>query len=334
MANPAYDSASCSSLDDFFDKFITFITSASLDAGNRFTEEMAVTSPQTLNTAGATSGGTTYPFKVRCVSRDSYNWYIRYHATGGVYGMPAPTVSTNSWNSLPGKPTDDCRITPVQGAGTYHFFAVDKVVHAVCVLNNGNHIHMNMGTLNKVGSWTGGEFFTGSYQDTSNVLYTEGTPTAAQHRFMFDGLTNQAAQQSGIMRCVYNSKNFAAMDYNDSSVKTGYNNVGGVGHLRLPADNAGSTQCANPLFTPNIYTPHNSPGVPVEYQLLREADDNLWYDLGTVPGIRFINVQYLDPGQALNDDWIAFPLSIKGVIGSVGNYASSADYGVAYYKGP
>lgn len=336
MSNPYYETGSCSSLADFVTKFITFCTSASIDVANRFTEE-TVTTPQTLNTSGAPSGGTTYPFVVKCLSRDGYYWWIRYHTTGGMFGMPAPNGGAASWNSVTGKPGVDAEIFPRPGAGTYHFESVDKVVFATCVLSSGVHVHFSMGKITPVGSWTGGEYFTPTYHDTANAALVNGDPLNTRHIFMFQlGNTSQrglASQRNGIMRCVYNSKNFALMDYSDVTPPTGYNLVCGTGILRASGD-SGDPYVHHDAFGPNSFTPHRSSGADITYQLLRDADDGLFYDLGSIPGVRFVNTQLIDPGAVQPNDWIVFPLSIKGLIGSISNYASSANYGVAFYKGP
>lgn len=327
MSNPYHDSGSCSSLSDFFDKLITFATSASIDVAYRFTEEV-VTTPQNLNTSGGVTG-TTYPFVVRCLSRGGYYWWMRYHTTGGVYVMPAPNGGAASWNSVTGKPADDTLIFPSPGAGTYEFFAVNGAIHAVCILGTGVHVHVNFGTGDKVGNWTGGEYFTGSCQNATTSYYQDADSIA--HRWIFQNSgTNRTGQRNGKMRVVYNSKNFASMDYNWSSAESGYNLANNVGGMTTEANRSGATFALHEPWSPNSWTPLRTPGVPIEYQLLRDADDGLFYDLMVIPGARFINVKYLNPGDTVNGTWKAFPLSIKGVIGSLNNYACSENYGIAY----
>lgn len=333
MSNPYYETGACSSLSDFMDKMMTFAASASIDVGHRFTVE-TVTTPQTLNTAGAPSGGTTYSFTVKCLSRGGYYWWWRYNTTGGLYTMVAPNGGASSWNSVTGKPTNDCEVFPLPGGGVYHFVSIDDVINAVCVLSNGVHVHLNFGKLTKVGNWVGGEFTTGSRHNSSGGW--NGTPISGYHRFMFQvGNTGRGTQGDGIMHCEYNSKNFAAMDYYYVNARSGYNLVKHVGGLPSGiGDWTGSARvCIDPDFSPNSFTPYRSSGFDLSYQLLRDADDSLFYDLGFVPGVRFVNMQLINPGDPLNTDWLVFPLSLKGLVGSSGNYASSADYGVAYYKG-
>jgi hypothetical protein len=139
------------------------------------------------------------------------------------------------------------------------------------------------------------------------------------------------------MRCVYNSKNFGAMDASDSTTPTGYNlvcNVGGLQNGATTPNAAGVSPCILPAYGPNVYAPYRSAGVPIEYQLLKNADDTLWYDLGTVEGARFVNITNEEAGDVIDTNWIVYPLSIKGNTGSLNNYVSSANYGIAYYKAP
>lgn len=253
--------------------------------------------------------------------------------------MPSPNDANAVWNSTTGKPTYDYNIAPTISGGSYHFMQYKGAINAVCILSTGVHIHLNFGTLSKVGSWTGGEYFTGSFQDT-RIAYVNGTPNSIFHCFGFQqaqSVRDVTLQRSPIIRCVYNSKNFAHINSSEAgTVSTGYNAVASVGGIVVTntASQAGASVNVMPQYSPNHYAPFRSAGSPIELQLLRNADDNLHYDLGTVEGMRYINVNALESGEIINTDWITFPLSIKGMVGSVGNYAATADYGVAYYKGP
>lgn len=338
MADYFYETGTHTTLDDFFSKLTAFCTSASIDATYRFT---AGASNGTAGTSVNTSGdatGTTYAYKRFSMTRGSYYWLARYHSTGGIYCMPSPNDANAVWNSTTGKPTYDYNIYPNISGGSYHFMQYKGAINAVCILPSGVHIHLNFGTLSKVGSWTGGEYFTGTFQDTE-VYYVNGTPNSSYHCFSFqqaNGIRNVPSRRSPIIRCVYNSKNFAHIDSSgDGTVSTGFNSVLSVGGIAVSnvATQGGASLHVMPEFSPNHYAPFRTAGAPVELQLLRNADDNLHYDLGTVEGIRYVNIAALESGEVINTDWIVFPLSIKGLVGSTGNYAATADYGVAYYKG-
>src|SRR5690606_18314254 len=239
MSNPAYETGVCASLDDFFTKLWTFCTSV-IDVSYRFADE-SVTTPQTLNEAGGGTG-TTYSYTVKCLSRDGYYWWLRYHTTGGVYGMIAPNAGASGWASITGRPTYDCRIFPLPGAGTYHFFSYNGAVHAVCVLTNSVCVHINFGVMDKIGSWTGGEYFSGTYAAVSTAALVDNNPDAAQHRFSFHQGSSSArpaaSALNGMMRCVYNSKNFGLMDYGD--VHSSYNLMCIVGGIQDEGSYAGN----------------------------------------------------------------------------------------------
>lgn len=338
MAVYFYEAGTHSSLDDFFSKLTAFCTSGSIDAAYRFTAGASNGVAGTaVNTSGAASG-TTYAYKRFSMTRGGYYWLARYHSTGGVYCMPSPNDAAAVWNSTTGKPTNDYKIFPVIAAGSYHFMQYKDSIHAVCILSSGVHIHLNFGTVAKVGSWTGGEYFTGSMHDV-NSIYVNGTPYASQHCFGFhngNGARSLSAQVCPLMRCVYNAKNFAHIDLNyNGTVSTGYNSVLSVGGVSISgtAINAGGAVNLIDTFSPNHYAPYRAAGSPIELQLVKDADDNLCYDLGTVEGMRYIDMTNLKSADIVNTEWIVFPLSIKGTTGSTGNYASSANYGVAYYKG-
>lgn len=338
MTDYYFEAGTHTSLDDFFSKLTAFCTSASIDSAYRFTAGASNgTAGTSVNTAGAASG-TTYAYKRFSMTRGGYYWLARYHSTGGVYCMPSPNDANAVWNSTTGKPVSDYQISPIMAGGNYAFHQYKTSIHAVCILPSGVHLHLNFGTLNKVGSWTGGEYFTGNYH-ALYAPYVDGDPTASRHCFSFhnsESFRTASAQMCPIMRVDYNSKLFAGMDYSQTAPESGYNVVGGNGIIgsKSDASGAGQTLALRPEFSPNHYAPFRSPGFPIEYQLLKNADDNLWYDLGTVDGARFVNMKWLNAGDVINSDWVVYPLSIKGVTGSVGNYASSADYGIAYYKGP
>lgn len=339
MTDYFYETGTHTNLDDFFSKLSAFCVSGSIDAAYRFTAGASNgTAGTAVNTAGAASG-TTYAYKRFSMTRGSYYWLARYHSAGGVYCMPSPNDASMVWNNTTGKPYYDYNISPIISGGSYHFMQYKNSINAVCILASGVHIHLNFGTLAKVGSWTGGEFFTGTYQDTGSG-FVNGLPYAPQHCFGFqqsNGTRQTTAQKIPVIRCVYNTKDFAHINtYTDGSVYTGYNAVLSVGGIVISNSvlNAGATANVMPNYSPNHYAPYRSSGIPIELQLIRNAHDNLCYDLGTVEGMRYTNIAALESGDIINTDWIVFPLSIKGTVGSTGNYAATADYGVAYYKGP
>jgi hypothetical protein len=339
MADYFYESNTCSSLDDFFYKLSAFCVSSSIDVTYRFTAGASNGTAGTSVNASGDASGTTYAYKRFSVYRGSDYFLARYHTTGGVYVMPSPNDAAAVWNSTTGKPDTDFNIFPIPASGTYYFHQYKYTIHAVCKLSSGVHVHLCFGNLAKVGSWTGGAFFTGTYSNTSSTAYTDGNPVTGQHCFLFqNGATLRNGNKVPKISCTYNGLNYGVIDYHNTlSMLSGYNKVNSSftmsGSLTVMYGSVNNPYTVSES-SPNSYAPYRVAAFPIELQLFKNADDSLFYDLGTVEGVRFINIKNLESGDIVNDDWVAYPLSIKGSTGSLNNYAATMDFGIAVYKGP
>lgn len=58
-----------------------------------------------------------------------------------------------------------------------------------------------------------------------------------------------------------------------------------------------------------------------------------WHYLGSVPGIRFVNSEFLSPGEVVNNDWHVFPVSTPNppnLVAGENGFACSGDFGIAF----
>jgi hypothetical protein len=83
---------------------------------------------------------------------------------------------------------------------------------------------------------------------------------------------------------------------------------------------------------PNTWD-NRSPGVGADLLAFEPINSNRWQLLGTVDGIRFLNVKYLSEGQVVNTDWKVYPVSTQAAAnrgaGEFGN-TNSGNLGIAY----
>lgn len=265
---------------------------------------------------------------VVCLQKGSSYWWF-YWSSNEVRGMPATGSGGATWAAVTGRPTNDTRLRPIAEPFTsYHLFSDGTVVHAAIEMSGGWWQHLSFGDVTKVGSWTGGH-----YVCLQNAEFGSGafnTPTSVDHEWLFRSLassfsTSFSSGEASFMYVPYNGKNYAAM-FGSTTNHASYNNVSTTGF-------ASELVTSGPVDqTPNAFN-NRSPGFPVQVFLRdnQSGGSNLSRMLGSIPGVRIINIKNLNAKDLINTDWMVFPMQSKN-LGSSGVFANSGNYGVAFKK--
>lgn len=217
----------------------------------------------------------------------------------------------------------------------YHFFVDGSYCHVALEYSAGLFRHFAFGKLDKVGDWTGGEYGAATFWDLTatgldynghNVLFdwanTSDVSLAATVHMENLGADFQTTEKFGVVL------NIATTIGTSPGTDRG-----GLG--RLPCIGGwrdGFYQSALGWIEAN---PNNGyvPMFPLQvWRTRRATTPQQWMLLGHVPDIRFVNINYINPGDEFTvggDTWKCFPFVQKSGTTLQGE---SGNLGVAYKK--
>lgn len=338
-----YATGSYSDMSDAVAKLITFaVTTTSV-----FTDVSdSVTPTQTLPTAPPNTTPTA-SFSVKCLERNGTYFWLRWSNTYGMFYQLSTSV-TSAWAGPTDRTPYDSKLAPAPTGGNYWFFRNNGAIHAVFATTLAGNIvysHLSLGSMDKAGSWTGGEYMTGSYQPVpSTQANADDYRAGGSAKHLFSAPRNNttvyttARLNCGYIKAVYNSRTFAAMDCshaNSTPDASGLNDV--LSWNGSPDPHSTSFLYAgnwdnpyiHPDMSPNSYNGRRvSP--PIKLLMYLNADDDTFAHMGTVPGIRALSMKDMSAGDTINNDWKVFPLFKQGFTGVNGAYSVSHDYAFAY----
>lgn len=263
-------------------------------------------------------------YTIICLSKGSSHWWFRVKE-GTVHHMPgkANTFTGGSgWSDITDKPNAHTSWSPISPPYTsYHLFSEGNVVHAVVEMASGAYTLLSFGDPIKFDTWTGGAFTESFYGNTGLSYYN--SPTSHQYPFSGNQVGTFWSTGAGRMYLPYNGKDYATFGYG-LSANAQYNNVNGTGYAKGVQDGF----IAN---SPNAFN-NRTAGVPVHLFLLDNAPDPVGSDLhvpiGVVPGIRFVNIKFLNPQDVINNDWMVFPCQSKN-LGLLNTFVNTGNFGWA-----
>lgn len=224
-----------------------------------------------------------------------------------------------------------CVLNIGDGPFTYWFFEKDSgpaYFHCVVEISSGVFRHFGWGELDKIGTWTGGEYAYGHYG-------AQNTPTSANSTFLLDGGAGTTNSDS----CA--TVHAEGLPAQDGSSK--WLNCWGSSSV-APTDEAGNPKqwCSGGFrsgpLAKNLGATDGasaSSGLVAGYPLAQfyvDATNSRVYQIGYVADVRAVNVANFSNGQEVtigSDDWLLFPLSSKTT--AVDNN-STRNLGVMYKK--
>lgn len=224
--------------------------------------------------------------------------------------------------------------TPVQ----FWCFEDDTYVHVVVQVNSTPRFeHFGFGILDKIGTWTGGEYCYGYRHASSgssaqlNVLNSVllGNSVESTSAFMptvhIEGVGGTAG--TDIWAVCAGENQSAAQLGTDRAGNDRTHVIGGSsgGYIGAPLGNRFVTTKAT-AFTPMT---------PVVLYFYDRTDGNLYGPIGSMKDVRFMSCRYYEGGdefQVGGDTWVVFPTRTKAEVVGAQSAGRSGYAGLAYKK--
>jgi hypothetical protein len=203
-----------------------------------------------------------------------------------------------------------------------------EYVHAVIEIASGIFRMLSFGELEKIGAYTGGTFFDASAFSTST---SENDMSDNVHHRLFDNGTGHSnSWGGGGVHCdVDGNTNYFAPFRRVADFATPCASGGFWAALSAPADLGYRNR---EFYFKSVNSMSGT--TPLAPVLIRvERTDGYWSDIGTVPGIRFLNMSRFTPSDEFSigaDTWKVFPWLRKGNLSSSESY--SQDLAFAFLK--
>jgi hypothetical protein len=201
--------------------------------------------------------------------------------------------------------------------GTYnpnacYLYKHNDCLHCVLELSIGLYNHMSFGVIDKIGTWTGGEYITVGM--CAPILTGNFNYNSANTMYPFGGMRTK----NGAIRT-------------DTSLfdPIGYV-TGNTGSLCDMSVKGGMLSLFIPIFGANSFNTR-SPALPVYVRLWDTTFDVFNY-IGIVPGVRYVNIQNNEPASTVEaGTYRIFPIFSKSLI-DLSLLPWSANDGLAYLE--
>lgn len=310
----AYSVTSASSIDDVVSQIVAF---AVAQAG--FTNE-GVVNLTGVNRYRISKGGIYWTIR-------SNNFGGKQHITGrmsySINGTSDPTNTNGQYNwtvtSLWGFPGPFPNL---------YLFTEGTCVHAVIELTTGVFNHFSIGVIEKSDTFTGGEYVVGSLMDNQDW---DGTKNVYSN---IDSSYSSSLMSGGFNSKVSNQYHSYIRNIPTGGASNNESDFAPFAYSRNSQHAYGTTWngIVQPLFdrTPNTAT-LRSITLPAYVQFY-DFVNGLVQLGGNVPGMRIINLGYLDPGEIILNNWQVFPFVSK--YGDRVSYPVTGMYGLAYKRIP
>lgn len=246
-------------------------------------------------------------------------------------------ASGSDFGSQPGSEAINYAPTLTPPYTSYHFFdgvgASGPYCHVAVELGAGEFRHFGFGVLDKVGTYTGGQFL---YTTTWDMQVGRvNNPNGGYHGMPFDSTSTTTVglqQNATSVRCVESPGGGALLGYYGGVPAGQQLRCGGYfGHSGIGGTNLSGT----PSWAFWIAGPITSIGVaPLQrVPCFGDRGSSQFALIGEPPGFRHIDVTFLNPGDEItlgSEVWKTFPLVRKG--SSSANIPVSSMFGLAFRK--
>lgn len=313
----AYETGTASGVNDLLDKLQTFLDAAGWTTnkdqaqGSGWWLSMQKGSDLFVNFVSdpATSGTT-----------DPGPWIYVYGATGYSSG--------SAYNAQPGT-SGQVKTNKMTAPFTkYYFFEGDDYIHIVIEVESGRFRHIHAGTIEKLGTVTGGFYAMGtsSYYSTT----TPSSPDSTHNMYPWENKSVSLTSQHQLYANAGDgAKWFTSSRTGSTGAKLGAGVVA-VANSQTLSQNGLDGE----LFT---YTPNTTNGITplLPINVLAERTSGLWTFLGQVKDVRRVNMLNHQPGDTItigSDEWLVFPFTIRSSTTGDATTDKSGYYGLAYRK--
>lgn len=274
------------------------------------------------------SGGTTYDM----FQMSKNGVYYTFQYTSSVLNLSTATAPGTS-GSLTGQPganaTYYASIRQFQGPHiAYWLFnggysGTGPCVHVVVEVVNGVFFHFSFGEIEKQGSYSGGQYVTGTYHATSASFYSN--PLSGYNTVPWSGFSN-SPNLGGHIR-------FPSGAGTECAAWGAASGANRVASGSWTSNNAGAGDGMD--VTRYCYNTFNNraPLIPIEVLCSNNtvsAGYDLWIPMGNVAGAASVNTRNIDPKQVMLTDWQVFPVFEKNGDGI--SYVTGQYLGLAYRR--
>lgn len=267
----------------------------------------------------------TFSYDVLVLTIDSsFYWYIGCSSSQFYLKMSTSYSASVGWNSVPNQPPSNGNAICEGVAGSlisHNIFAFSTCVHVACEISAGTFRHFSFGKIEKIGTYTGGEYVVGMDLPSSSANFE-----AVSGHFLWDGSTSTStAASKGMIRLsgVTGASTYSKFGAVVASYGYAFGNVRpGFGSKTLHSNG------------PNTFN-NRARYCPV---LIFMSDDDTaspsyWYPVGYVPYVRLVNNELLTEKEpdVDNPSWISFPMIKKSSALTAGiPTPDSYNYGISY----
>lgn len=333
----AYETGTASSLNDLLQTLVTFAAS---NAG--FTEITKVTGIANSNS------------DMYILQKGSIYWYFigfeRTLTNYGTYGYidcrmmtVEPTAANRNTLSL-GQPINTWVGLFNRPSGpytTYYLFTDVTAVHMAVEVTPGIYTHLSFGSVDKFGTWTGGEYLSGEHSARSNYSPTTGfenyntSISSGRSSLIMQGNYDSITSLSDSARptFIYNPVNSRGdnRDFTpvNISIDSDFDNQAAA-FTGSPDNYSGTGSILNNLLinSPNAFN-QRSALLPT-YLRLWDPNSSRWILAGDVPSVKIVNTQLIDPAEVVEVTWQVFPNVQKAGDQMIAPVTGNA--GVAYQR--
>lgn len=206
----------------------------------------------------------------------------------------------------------------------YHMFADGYSTHCAVEWLGGAYQHINLGHLEKIGTYTGGAYVDGSWWNPS--YYAQDGDSGSYHNRPFDLISVASTYgRCGHVRATYGGNTIHSLGLNAGNPGGAACNVNSWAGSSIYLDRTPIGR------SPNSY--NGRAGLIPVLIALGETDSGTpasVIPIGQVRNAAHINIANLNPGDMVLTDWMVFPWSAKNAGGVT--YVNSLNYGIAYKK--
>ena len=204
----------------------------------------------------------------------------------------------------------------------YWFFTEGTCVHAVLEIVPGVFNHISFGNITKFGSWTGGSYIDAgvfnSYGSTSGITWY--IPLDGSANFNSTSISNTSPPFAGLTW--YSAATYSGVIH----ANIGVNDVHQIGN-RSATRRAFMFSDGSAFKTRTNGATLRAPLTP-SYVRLRNSANNMYHLAGSIPGVRAVNIQLINPAEVVNTNWRVFPLVAK--VADRNEYPPTGSYALAY----
>lgn len=228
----------------------------------------------------------------------------------------------------------------------YWFFEGDYYIHVVIEYTSGFFRHFGCGQLNKIGSWSGGEYYYGHYweQNVSQIDSPNSQSHFPPHESLTSGSSSRATVMYGTLIDGSPFPNIAGRQSPESVWHAmGIDNGTGAGTDRDGRDRGALS--ANSIRRSALWpimgigqSQFNGyrPLLPITYfASANQPNPDYEHVIGTVPDTRNLSLINLGVKEIVtvgSDQWYTFPLTRKLVPETSDNTEQSLSFGIAYRR--